>query len=293
MDLRKTQKLEIKGDPYILKKVKKILPNYNLDFLGSGGLSHVFLTEHLGKKAIAKINKFSHEMMPFEIEKVDLKKIKHRNLMEVYEVLPSGVRISEYCGELDLETRTKYKNKLLLEQNLIAFWDVINAVEYLISLKLAHSDLNDTNIFFHAHKNNPKIIDYDTMRNLENRVILDNYFLTMGFTAPEAFISEQTDRTDIFSLGSVLYRILQMEDPIDPAATKVFKGDSKKDCKKYKELLKEKPEYNKAPLIKNKIMKELINLMREPESSDRIDIFEVKNQYRSAMPKYIRRKLAS
>ena len=177
VDLRKTQKLEIKGDPYILNKVQKILPKYNLEFLGSGGLSYVFLSEHQGKKAVVKINKFSHEMMPFEIEKVDLKKIKHPNLMEVYEVLPSGVRISEYCGELNLETRTKYKNKFLLEQNLIAFWDVINAVEYLISIKLAHGDLNDANIFFYMHQNNPKIIDYDTIRNLENRVVLNNYFL--------------------------------------------------------------------------------------------------------------------
>jgi serine/threonine protein kinase len=280
------------------KKLEKEFPEKTFSFLGEGGLSYVFLTEYQNKKSAAKIYlKDIHFKLPFEYYSIDLKKLKHKNLMEIYEITPSRIIFSEHCGTITFRQRCEKKEIESLEQNLLAFWDVINTVEYLLSLDLAHTDISENNILFFENANRAKIIDFDLIQQINsNKKNYTHFFLTHCYSAPELINREINEKTDIFSLGSLLYLIVQGDEKQVEIFPKPFDIISDYKFKNKTPKLKNAGEkissiYSYCPVINNSIIKEMIKKMVDFNPEKRPDINEVKNMFKDSLPEELQKKL--
>ncbi len=277
------------------QKLKKEFPEQEFNYIGKGGLNIIFSTKFRDKKIALRICKNDEilENSPVIKEKINLTHLKHPNLTRVYRrILNTGIMLLEYSGEVNFGQRFTNTNTILLKQNLIAYHKVMKAVEYLVSQNLVHMDLKDDNILFHRHSSNPKIIDYDTMRKIDSKEKYNKLFCTVGFTAPEVFtFGELNDKIDVFSLGPILYRLTQLKDVFKCRTTVYLLDDVYIEYGEYKEKLKEPINYKNIPLVKNKIIKELINDMVQEDIEKRIDIKQAIETFESAMPKDIRKEL--
>ena len=274
--------------------LKKEFPEQEFSFLGKGGLNFIFSTRFKGKKITLRVcnDKEIFENFSFIREKINMTKINHPNLSKVYSrILNTGIMLIEYCGEVSFEQRFSRTNKFILKNNFIAYHKVMKAVEYLISQELVHCDLKCGNILFHRHENNPKIIDYDTLKKSDSKETYDIIFCSLGFAAPELFTQEINDKIDIFGLGSILYKLTQVKEVFRCSTTVYLLDNAFKEYEEYKEQLKEPLPYYDIPIGNNKTLKELINKMREPEPENRIGIYKAIDMFESAMPKEIKSRL--
>jgi len=131
--------------------------------------------------------------------------------------LVRGVSITEYCDTNKLDTR----------ERLELFVPVCNAVHHAHQKGIIHRDIKPSNIMVTLHDGQPvpKVIDFGiakaTNQRLTERTIFTRYAELIG--TPEYMSPEQAEmsgldidtRTDIYSLGVVLYELLTGALPFD------------------------------------------------------------------------------
>jgi tetratricopeptide (TPR) repeat protein len=129
-----------------------------------------------------------------------------------------GVPITEHC---DLE-------KLAIEERLGLFLHVCEAVQYAHQKGIIHRDIKPSNVqvAIHGEQAVPKIIDFGVAKAisqpLTDRTLVTEQGQFVG--TPEYMSPEQAEmttqdidtRTDIYSLGAVLYELLTGTLPFDP-----------------------------------------------------------------------------
>jgi serine/threonine protein kinase len=114
-----------------------------------------------------------------------------------------GLRIDQYCAQKSLPVRDR----------LLLFQQVCSAVQYLHHSRVVHGDLKPSNILV-TSDGQVKILDFGVARLLQpsetGRTVTDSLALmTPAYGSPEQRNgSEPTDRSDIFSLGVILYELL-------------------------------------------------------------------------------------
>ncbi|CAG8446495.1 9591_t:CDS:2 [Ambispora gerdemannii] len=128
--------------------------------------------------------------------------------MEINHSLEGFVSITSYAGD-NLETnKFIFKDSIAKKQILLS---ISKAIEFLHGAKIAHLDLNPTNII--CRPNNVykiRLCDLESAKNFGD-YLQSNDFCSCGFSAPE--IVQHTDTIqassaqDIFSLGCILYFI--------------------------------------------------------------------------------------
>lgn len=288
----------IKMESQYKKRLEKEFPEKHFDYLGKGGIGYVFSSDYKGKKATFKIlcDEVTLNDLPFSKENIDLTQIKHPNLMEVYEVLPSGIIIAEQCGNINLEKRILKEDNSFLEQNLIAYWDLLHAVKYLVENNLSYSDLKPVDIMFSEVKNSPKIIDFDTLRRIDNKIKKEVYhiFGSPLYFVPEILQGTINEKTDVFSLGNLLYFIITKKQFFEDEITDyVSENYSFLNYFTFLNIFKNNWHYEKSPIGNNDIIKSLLNKMRKIEVDERIDIFNAIDMFESAMPKYIKNEFSN
>ncbi|CAD8168516.1 unnamed protein product [Paramecium pentaurelia] len=138
-----------------------------------------------------------------------LRKLRHPNIVQLYEILESETKIyliMEFVSGGELFQHI-VKNKRLSENEAAAlFSQIIEAIEYLHSLKVAHRDLKPENLLL--ENNNLKVVDF----GLSN-IYTDQLSTPCGspcYAAPEMVsgISYQGIKTDIWASGIILYAML-------------------------------------------------------------------------------------
>jgi serine/threonine protein kinase/Flp pilus assembly protein TadD len=132
--------------------------------------------------------------------------------------LVKGVCITEYCD----------KNKLNTRERLDLFMQVCNAVQHAHQKGIIHRDIKPSNIMVTLHDGQsvPKVIDFGiakaTSLELTEKTLFTRYAQMIG--TPEYMSPEQAEmsgldidtRTDIYSLGVLLYQLLTGALPFDP-----------------------------------------------------------------------------
>jgi WD40 repeat protein len=166
----------------------------------------------------------------FEAERQALAMMDHPNIARLLDVgttgsgrpyvvmeLVKGVPITEYCDS----------NRLNVKQRLELFTSVCNAVQHAHQKGIIHRDLKPNNILVTEYDDKvvPKIIDFGLAKALHQSLTDVTMFTqfgqvvgTLAYMSPEQSRMNQLDvdtRTDIYSLGVLLYSLLTGTTPFD------------------------------------------------------------------------------
>jgi serine/threonine protein kinase len=168
----------------------------------------------------------------FEAERQALAMMDHPNIARVFDAgatdrgppyfvmeLVRGVRITKYCDEHNLST----------PQRLDLFIQVCHAIQHAHQKGIIHGDIKPSNIMI-AQQDGvpvPKVIDFGIAKatevRLTDRMLFTSYVQLIG--TPAYMSPEQADvngldidtRSDIYSLGVLLYELLTGLTPFDGA----------------------------------------------------------------------------
>jgi serine/threonine protein kinase len=207
-----------------------------LQQIGEGGFGSVFEAEqeHPVKRRVAlKIIKLGMDtrevIVRFEAERQALAMMDHPNIARVLDAGATDSGRPYFVMELvDGEPITAYcsRNRLTLPQRLQLFDQVCAAVQHAHTKGVIHRDLKPNNVLVSTQDDQPlaKVIDFGiakaTSGRLTEKTMYTEVNLMMGtplYMSPEqAEGSADIDtRTDIYSLGVILYELLTDTTPLD------------------------------------------------------------------------------
>jgi len=208
-----------------------------LSILGEGGMGIVYLAEQIEpvKREVAlKVIKPGMDskrvLARFEAEQQALALLEHPHVARVYDagLAPSGrpYFVMEYVKGLPI-TEHCDKHKLTVEQRLHLFLHVCEAVQHAHQRGIIHRDIKPSNILvmMQDHEMIPKVIDFGVARAISQSLTEHTLYTEQGqlIGTPEYMSPEQVNvnnhdidtRTDVYSLGVLLYELLTGFLPFD------------------------------------------------------------------------------
>jgi serine/threonine protein kinase/tetratricopeptide (TPR) repeat protein len=216
---------------------QQIGPYRILQELGHGGMGIIYeaLQEKPVHRRVAlKLIKWGMDTKAvigrFESERQALALMNHPNIARVYDAgatqqgrpyfameLVRGEPITTYCD----------KNRLTIRERLDLFTDICEAVQHAHQKGIIHRDIKPSNILVTIQNDRPvpKIIDFGVAKATSQRLTERTVFTELGqvIGTPEYMSPEQAEmtgididtRTDVYSLGVVLYELLVGTKPFD------------------------------------------------------------------------------
>jgi len=214
-----------------------------IKLLGSGANGKVFLGYQISKKRKVAIKipmmfLSQEQLQRFAHESHLLARLSHKNIAQLYETgfiesdeLPfivmehiNGTSIQQYC--LD--------NKLKKKQIIQLFYQVLDAVQYAHNRGIVHRDIKPENILV-TNQGDVKLLDFGIASTTENSTQhltqltkTGEIVGTLAYMSPEQVSGNSIDtRTDVYSLGVVLYQLLSNALPHKLDANQIFLAISK------------------------------------------------------------------
>ena len=209
-----------------------------LQEIGEGGCGIVYMAEQerpVRRRVALKIIKLGMDtknvIARFEAERQALALMDHPNIARVLDAgstqtgrpyfvmeLVRGIKITEYCDQNQLDT----------DQRLDLFVQICHAIQHAHQKGIIHRDIKPSNILVTMHdgKAVPKVIDFGiakaTEAPLTDKTLFtayENLIGTPAYMSPEQAEMSGLDidtRSDIYSLGVLLYELLTGRPPFDP-----------------------------------------------------------------------------
>jgi serine/threonine protein kinase/Tfp pilus assembly protein PilF len=201
-----------------------------IQLLGVGGMGEVWRaeqTEPFHRTVALKLIKAGMDtkavVARFDSERQALALMEHANIAKVFdagatpagrpyfvmEYVP-GLAITDYCD----------KHRLAIRQRLELFMQVCEGVQHAHQKAIIHRDLKPSNVLVEEVDNKPvpKIIDFGLAKAMGQRLTEITVFTEVGgiVGTPDYMSPEQADRnernidtrTDVYSLGVILYELL-------------------------------------------------------------------------------------
>ncbi len=207
--------------------------------IGEGGCGVVYVAdqeEPVRRRVALKIIKLGMDtrqvVARFEAERQVLALMDHPNIAKVLDggatetgrpffvmELVRGIQITDYCDQNNLST----------EERLKLFTQVCKAVQHAHQKGIIHRDIKPSNVLVTLHDGVPvpKVIDFGIAKATGEQRLTDKTIYTAfeQFLGTPAYMSpEQAEmsgldidtRSDIYSLGVLLYELLTGRTPFDP-----------------------------------------------------------------------------
>ncbi len=189
------------------------------DLLGEGPLSEVYraVDERLGRTVALKILRANVDIDPeadtrFAREARHTSQLEHPNIARVYEYGSDGGRsfiVMEYLQGRTLDKIVK-ERALGVEEGLRIAVQLTSALALVHRSGLIHRDLKPANVMV-LHDGSVKLLDFGIARSNNESTITQHGMLvgTVLYMAPEQVRGDELNaRSDVFSLGAVLYHTL-------------------------------------------------------------------------------------
>ena len=210
-----------------------------LQQLGEGGCGVVYMAqqeEPVRRLVALKVIKLGMDtksvIARFEAERRALAMMDHPNIAKVLDAgttetgrpffvmeLVRGIRITDYCDQ----------NNLATDQRLELFIQVCRAVQHAHQKGIIHRDLKPSNILVTVNDPGspgvPKVIDFGIAKATQGRLTdqtlytaFEQFIGTPAYMSPEQAMMTNLDidtRSDIYSLGVLLYELLTGKTPFE------------------------------------------------------------------------------
>ena len=208
-----------------------------LQMIGDGGFGAVYMAEQkepVRRRVALKIIKLGMDtkqvVARFEAERQALAMMDHPNIARVLDggctetgrpyfvmELVKGQTVTKYCDEHQLSTR----------QRLELIIPICHAIQHAHQKGIIHRDIKPSNILVATIDGRPvpKVIDFGiakaTQHDLTDKIVFTQFHQFMGtpaYMSPEQAAQDSTDidtRSDIYSLGVLLYELLTGRTPVE------------------------------------------------------------------------------
>ncbi|HBE71631.1 MAG TPA: hypothetical protein DDW52_26100, partial [Planctomycetaceae bacterium] len=225
----------------------QIGPYKLLEPIGEGGMGLFYLaqqSEPVRRKVALKIIKPGMDskqvIARFEAERQALAMMDHPNIAKVLDAgttetglpyfvmeLVRGIPMMDYCDQAKMPTRRR----------LELFRDACSAIQHAHNKGVIHRDIKPSNVLLTEQDGEPlvKVIDFGIAKaltdNLTDKTMFTGMFQMMGtplYMSPEQASLSNVDvdtRSDVYSLGVMLYELLSGTLPIDRDAVKELSFD--------------------------------------------------------------------
>jgi serine/threonine protein kinase/tetratricopeptide (TPR) repeat protein len=209
-----------------------------LQLIGEGGCGSVYMAEQeqpVRRRVALKIIKLGMDtksvVARFAAEQQALALMDHPNIAKVFDAgatetgrpffvmeLVRGIKITDYCDQNNLPTSERLK----------LFGEVCRAIQHAHQKGIIHRDIKPSNILVTLHDGVPvpKVIDFGIAKATDQRLTdktvftqFEQFIGTPAYMSPEQAEMSGLDidtRTDIYSLGVLLYELLTSHTPFDP-----------------------------------------------------------------------------
>src|SRR5690349_16890074 len=209
-----------------------------LQQIGEGGCGTVYMaeqTEPVRRRVALKVIKLGMDtkqvIARFEAERQALALMDHPNIAKVLEAgatetgrpyfvmeLVRGIKITEFCDEKTVPTADRLR----------LFTQVCQAIQHAHQKGVIHRDIKPSNILVTVNDGVPvpKIIDFGIAKATTDQLLTDKavftafeqFLGTPAYMSPEQAAMTSLDidtRSDIYSLGVLLYELLTGKTPFD------------------------------------------------------------------------------
>lgn len=149
-------------------------------------------------------------------------KYAHENIVAIYDVINHGDLdhiIMECVPGRSVQDYMKATGPLDVDEALSIIYKCCVALAYIHFHGVIHRDIKPGNIMYHPAQGIAKLMDFSVAHNIEDPPVRDTG--TIAYMAPENFDPERkiSFLTDIFAMGSTMYRILSGKYPFTPENT--------------------------------------------------------------------------
>ena len=193
--------------------------------IGGGGMAIVYkaVQEPLGRLVAIKALKpsiaaDSHFAKRFEREALFMASLQHENILHVIDFIKDGTSmyiVMEYVEGIDLHDLLDRAGRLPVDVAAIVALQTARALDYVHFRGIVHRDIKPANLMI-SKQGEVKLMDFGIARDerLADLTETGTGVGTPSYMSPEQILGDRLDfRSDIFSLGIVLYQMVTGRKP--------------------------------------------------------------------------------